>query len=64
MWVTKCGSPDVGIDADLRRKTRSLLHKTVKQCKSDKDRILSETMDSYLKNDNYFDFWNSVKNLK
>ena len=60
VWKS-CGSPNAGVVADLRRKTRLMYHKAVKQCKRDKGRMISESMALSLKNSKYTKFWNTVK---
>ena len=60
VWKS-CGSPNIGIVADLRRRTRALYHKAVKQCKRHKDKMVSESMAQSLHNSNYTEFWNTIK---
>ena len=46
----------LGVVADLRRTIRALYHKAVKQCKRDKDKMVSESMAHSLQNSNYTEF--------
>ena len=52
---------NVGIVADIRRRTRALYHKAVKQGKREKESIIAESMASSLQTNNLTEFWRTVK---
>ena len=60
IWKS-CGYPNVGIVADIRRRTRALYHKAVKQCKREKESMISASMASSLETNNLTEFWRTVK---
>ena len=60
MWK-QCNSPQQGPVADIRRRTRSLYHRAVKDCKRQKKRHESNSMAAALNNSDYKTFWASVK---
>ena len=55
------GSPNVGIVANIRRRTRALYHKAVKQCKREKESMIAASMASSLQTNNLTEFWRTVK---
>ena len=62
LYGNLAGSPNVGIVADIRRRTRVLYHMAVKQfCKREKERMIAESMASSLQTSNLTEFWSTVK---
>ena len=60
IWKS-CESPHYGVVAGLRRRTRALYHKAVKQCKKMKEQHASNSMASSLSEKDYNSFWENVK---
>jgi len=62
VWQS-CGSPRYGVVAGIRKRTRAIYHKAIKQCKKDKDLHTSNSIASAFCDKNYKSFWESVKKL-
>ena len=63
LWKT-AGSPDDGVLAEDRRKSRREYHKALKKCKKDRDHITASKIAEKMAGSKTKDFWREISRLK